>query len=202
MTDHHPRHRFDPSKARNLLDPTRRLIADPVQMVREMGVKPGLRVGDFGCGPGFFTPALLEVVGPAGRVVAVDDEPAMLELLRERLPQPAPRVQILAADVRATGLPAAALDGVFFAFTLHEVESLLALREAWRVLTPGGVVLALEWGTAPCPERGDGRPAGPPMDHRLSVEKLAGLMEEVGFREISGGERLGGCQYWRTGRKP
>lgn len=197
---HHPRHRFDPAKARNLLRPERRLIHEPMELLRAMGVTPGLRLGDFGCGPGFFTAPLLEVAGDQGGVTALDDEPAMLDLLRGHVP-PSARLRVVRGDATRTGLEAESLDGILFAFTLHEVQTRPALMEASRLLTPGGRVWALEWGGGPCPDRGDGQPAGPPMDHRLLEEKLTALLESAGFTVEARGQRLDGCQYWlRAGK--
>ncbi|NPV91945.1 MAG: class I SAM-dependent methyltransferase [Firmicutes bacterium] len=42
-------------------------------------LKPGYTAVDIGCGPGFFTTAMAEMVGDEGRVIAADLQPAMLE---------------------------------------------------------------------------------------------------------------------------
>ncbi|MFN0008885.1 MAG: class I SAM-dependent methyltransferase [Planctomycetota bacterium] len=44
-----------------------------------IGVKPGLRVLDLGCGPGFVTFELAERVGAGGEVVALDESPRWIE---------------------------------------------------------------------------------------------------------------------------
>ncbi len=46
-----------------------------------LGLAPGHRVADLGCGSGALLPLLAERVGPTGRVIGVDRDP--------RLPQPA-----------------------------------------------------------------------------------------------------------------
>ena len=102
---HQPKHLFDPARAASLLDPQQRMMADPLALVREMGILPGMRVVDLGCGAGFFTPALLEAVGEDGRVVAVELQESLLALLRERLDNH-PRLEMILADLSATGLQA------------------------------------------------------------------------------------------------
>ena len=66
-----------------LSTPLRRLVADPRRILRGL-VRPGDTVVDVGCGPGFFTLPLAEMVGETGRVVAVDLQSAMLDRVRTR----------------------------------------------------------------------------------------------------------------------
>jgi len=53
------------------LDPIRRLFESPKKLV-EPYVKDGQVVADLGCGSGYYTLALAELVGPKGKVYAVD----------------------------------------------------------------------------------------------------------------------------------
>ena len=48
----------------------------------------GLRLCDLGCGPGFFTATMAELVGPSGRVIAVDLQEEMLAKVRSKLVNP------------------------------------------------------------------------------------------------------------------
>ncbi|OSM01671.1 class I SAM-dependent methyltransferase [Magnetofaba australis] len=197
---HHPKHRFDPARAATLLDPKRRLIDDPLTLVRQMGVGEGMRVADLGCGAGFFTLPLLEAVGDGGHVTAVDVQPEVLEFFRQRAPD-APNLALTEADLTATGLPDDAFDAVFIAFTLHETPAMAALAEAKRILKPGGVAIVMEWGEfGPCPEREPGRKAGPPEDHRLLAAAMREHLRANALEEVEYGERLGGCHYWIRAR--
>jgi ubiquinone/menaquinone biosynthesis C-methylase UbiE len=61
----------------------RRRLVDPRKLVGRY-VRKGQTAADLGCGPGFFTIALAEVVGPTGIVFAVDsDERAVREVTRK-----------------------------------------------------------------------------------------------------------------------
>ena len=193
---HQPKHLFDPARAASLLDPQRRFLADPLALVREMGILPGMRVVDLGCGAGFFTHALLEAVGEKGWVVAVELQEPVLAFLRDRLAGH-PRLDVIQADLLATGLPAGQWDAVFVAFTLHEVPVQAALVEIRRILSPGGLLAILDWGHArTCPEREPGRKVGPPEEERLLPELLRRQLLEADWQETAYGERLGGCHYW------
>jgi ubiquinone/menaquinone biosynthesis C-methylase UbiE len=66
-----------------LSTPLRRLVTDPRRILRGL-VRPGDTVVDLGCGPGFFTLPLAEMVGETGRVVAVDLQAAMLDRVSAR----------------------------------------------------------------------------------------------------------------------
>lgn len=54
-------------------------------MMRQLEVKSGDRVLDFGCGPGRYVVPLSQVVGPSGRVFAFERDSAAIETTRERL---------------------------------------------------------------------------------------------------------------------
>lgn len=47
-------------------------------------VKPGMTVMDVGCGMGFFSIAMAQMVGDQGRVIAADLQEKMLDVLRRR----------------------------------------------------------------------------------------------------------------------
>jgi SAM-dependent methyltransferase len=197
MTNHHnPHHRFDPAKAKKLLDPKWRLIDDPLLLIQQMGIKSGLHVVDLGCGAGFFTKPLLETVGNDGKVAAVDLQKPILDFFYEYVKKP-PNLEVIQADLCQTGLESDQWDVVFIAFTLHEVKVADALKEISRILRPGGLVVALEWGNIePCPQRDGEHAVGPPEDHRLLPPTLLHQLKEAGFKTINKEDRLGGCQYW------
>lgn len=64
-------------------NPVRRLVHDPAAIFRGL-VSTGDTVVDVGCGLGYFTLALAELVGPQGRVIAVDVQQEMLRRARRR----------------------------------------------------------------------------------------------------------------------
>lgn len=57
----------------------------PTRMRKELNVKPGMTVCDMGCGNGFHTLPLAEMVGEKGKVLAVDVQPEMIEMLKKRI---------------------------------------------------------------------------------------------------------------------
>jgi arsenite methyltransferase len=115
-----------------------------------LDARPGERGLDVGCGPAFLACELGRDVGPAGRIVGIDESPEMLEAARARIARTemADRVEVRQADAARLAFPAAAFDFVTAAqvyLYVSDVEG--ALAEAARVLRPGGrlAVLDTDW---------------------------------------------------------
>jgi len=64
-------------------NPLRRLIHKPEKIFGHY-VQEGMTVMDIGCGMGYFTLALAEMVGDRGRVIAVDLQQKMLDIMLKR----------------------------------------------------------------------------------------------------------------------
>ncbi len=62
-----------------------RLWSEPAHRLWEIArIQPGMSVLDVGCGPGNATVDLAELVGPAGRVVGIDESPLYLKHLHDK----------------------------------------------------------------------------------------------------------------------
>lgn len=66
-----------------LINPLRRWHQNPAKIL-DGHVRPGMTVLEPGPGMGFFTLDLLRMVGPSGKVIAVDLQPKMLDKLKRR----------------------------------------------------------------------------------------------------------------------
>ena len=114
------------------------------EALRRIGIEPGDRVLDAGCGAGVF----LELVAARGGIGAgTDAAPELLELARGR----APGADLRSGDLEALPWEDDSFDLVtgFTSFFLAD-DFVAALREAGRVARPGGTVFAQVWGA---PER-------------------------------------------------
>jgi ubiquinone/menaquinone biosynthesis C-methylase UbiE len=126
-------------------NPLRRMLHDRHAILRPL-VREGMTVADLGCGMGYFTVALAELVGRDGRVVAVDVQRPQLERTGRRCEQAGVRgrVELVLADVGALRLDRP-LDLALSFWMLHEVERLERfVDEVLAALRPGGAWLVAE----------------------------------------------------------
>lgn len=158
-----------------------------------LGLKPGTRLLDVGCGAGL----ALQIAAKRGaRVSGIDASAPSIEIARERVPG----ANLSIGEMEELTFPAASFDVVtsFNAFQ-YAASPLTALREARRVLKPGGKVVMVTWGL---PENCEHRitlaavssclpppPPGVGGPFALSEPgKLEGLMEQAELKPIESGE--------------
>jgi SAM-dependent methyltransferase len=122
--------------------------ADHVGLIRP-AVEPGGTWADIGAGQGAFTLALADLLGPGGRIVAVDRDARVLranaEAVRGRFP--AVDYATLTADLTSS-LDLPELDGLVAANSLHYVprDRQVAVIQALAAhLRPGGRFVVVEY---------------------------------------------------------
>ena len=104
-------------------------------LVDALGLTPGQRVLDVGCGPGWHGERIAERTG--AHVVAVDQSPRMVELAGGR------GLEAVVADVQALPFDDGSFDCVVAAWMLYHVADLdRGVAELARVLRPGGLLVA------------------------------------------------------------
>ena len=112
------------------------------------GVTVGSRVLDVGAGPGYATVELAEIVGPAGRVVAIERSQRFLAFAREACARRGlANVELRELDLMAQPLGVSGLDAAWCrwvaAFVSHPARLVAAIAGALR---PGGVAMFHEYG--------------------------------------------------------
>jgi ubiquinone/menaquinone biosynthesis C-methylase UbiE len=131
-----------------LASPVRKYFQDPVHILSSY-VRAGMSVLEPGPGMGFFTLEIARLVGPSGRVVAVDAQPQMIEGLKRRARKAGLLDRIDARVARAESMALGDLDGAIdftFAFAVvHEMPSAVHFfDEAARVMKPDASLLLAE----------------------------------------------------------
>jgi ubiquinone/menaquinone biosynthesis C-methylase UbiE len=119
---------------------------DAEAMLDHIGIEPGWRCVDLGCGPMGILPALSRRVGPSGQVVGVDISAQQLAAARELAEREGlTNVELVKADVFDTELPRASFDLVHVRFVFTPLGRDQALmRELLSLVRPGGVVVTEE----------------------------------------------------------
>jgi len=126
-------------------NPLRRLVQDPQRILAGL-VQPGQIAADIGCGMGYFTIPLAQMVGEQGRVYAVDLQAEMLAGLRRRAAKAGvlERIVLHKTPPDRLELP----QQVDFALTfwmVHETpDAGVFLSQVYTLLKPGGKLLLVE----------------------------------------------------------
>jgi SAM-dependent methyltransferase len=112
------------------------------RLLRDAGLRRGMRVADLGCGVGMVTALLAEIVGPEGEVVGVDYSGAQLAQARAHTVGTAKNIKFVEASAADTGLPRESFDLVYSRFLLiHLPDPEAALREMLALLKPNGILV-------------------------------------------------------------
>ena len=120
---------------------------DCTTMLKALKIEPGQTVCDLGCGNGFYTLKLAHMVGPDGKVLAVDIQKQMLALLRRSmLKEKLENIDPILATPVDPRLPEGKLDLVLMVDVYHEIsnpeEVLAAVRKS---LKPDGRLVLVEF---------------------------------------------------------
>jgi len=138
-------------------------FSSPRENVLQLGLREGMKVGDFGSGSGHYTKVAAAIVGHGGRVYAIDVQEDVLKHLKLNSHEHHQRIiETVWGDIEKLGgthLKEASLDAVILANTLFQVDNRVGLlSEIRRVLKPGGKFMLIDWagsygGMGPTPER-------------------------------------------------
>lgn len=150
-----------------------------------LGLAPGLVVADIGAGSGTLTIPVARRVAPTGRVLAVDIQPEMLELLRARCrSEGVDNVRTIQGTEKTPNLPARSVDLVFLVDSYHEFSFPYEMaRGLRRALRPGGRLLLIEY-------RGEDPEVPIPPLHKMTEEQVRRELEPLGFRWVETREDL------------
>jgi SAM-dependent methyltransferase len=111
------------------------------------GITVGQTVLDVGCGPGWATLDLAEMVGPTGRVIAVDRSRRFLDVLEARCKHlGVTNVTVVESDLDHVELDAGIADAAWCRWVLAFVlDPRKLLERVTRALKPGGRFIAHEY---------------------------------------------------------
>jgi len=120
----------------------RDLLQNPRKSLEKAGLRKGMSVVDYGCGPGSFTIPAAELVGQDGKVFAVDIHPLAIRAVRQKaLRKGLPNVEAILVQGYDTGIGESSIDRVLLIDTIHLIDDPDALfREIHRMLRPDGLL--------------------------------------------------------------
>lgn len=114
---------------------------------RRAGFRPGQTILDLGCGPGYTSIDLAQLVGPKGCVIALDTSARFIDHLRATAASlKLNQIEAQVADAEQLDLPANSIDGAYsrwmFCFLADPKEVLSAVA---RSLRPGGPIAITDY---------------------------------------------------------
>ncbi|MEE2908549.1 MAG: class I SAM-dependent methyltransferase [Planctomycetota bacterium] len=115
-------------------------------LVELMDVEPDEVIADIGSGTGYFSLRLARQV-PKGKVIAVDIQPEMNEILEENARQEGiENVETVLGEIDDTKIPANTIDVVLFVDAYHEFSHPWEMkRSLMKAMRPGGRIVLVEY---------------------------------------------------------
>lgn len=152
---------------------------NPQKLMDALGIKPGQTICDLGCGNGYYTLELARLVGPTGKVFAVDIQPEMLRLLESRAGQNnLKNIQLILNTPTDPKLPANSVDLILVVDVYHELSypehMLKALRKS---LKPDGRIVLVEF-------RGEDPTVPIKPLHKMTKKQVRKELEPNGFKLV------------------
>jgi ubiquinone/menaquinone biosynthesis C-methylase UbiE len=142
------------------------------QIIQHLALKPGMKVLDFGCGPGRLTIPVAKEIGPGGQVTAFDIQPGMLQRVRDKAQaEHLENIEFIQGSAGEEKLGHNQYDRALLVTVLGEIPDRKAvLAEIYESLKPGGILSVTEV------------IADPHFQRRKNVTCMA---ESVGFVETA-----------------
>ena len=158
---------------------------DCEQLLKALKIRPGQTLCDFGCGNGFYSLKLARLTGSAGKVYAVDIQPEMLRMLRQRAKQEkVNNIEPVLGSSTDPHLPPGRFDLLLMVDVYHELsypeEVLAAIRKS---LKPDGRVALVEF-------RGEDPEVPIRPLHKMTKSQILKEFPPNGFRLVGQYDKL------------
>ena len=116
-------------------------------LVKSLGLRPGEVVADIGAGTGYLSRRMSRIIGEQGKVLAVDIQPEMLELIGKNMAEAkVTNVKPILGTISDPHLPPALVDLVVMVDVYHEFSHPFEMMEnICKSLKPGGRVAFVEF---------------------------------------------------------
>ena len=157
-------------------------LIDSDKLFHELDLQKGISFLDVASGRGIYSLSVSDIIGPQGRVFAVDLWAEGIEMLKTAAQEKGiENITALISDVgRRIPVEDQSIDVCLIATALHDfVEDRIdrgVLNEIVRVVKPAGILAVMEF------KKIDG-PPGPPIHIRLSPEDVTDWLSPYGFKK-------------------
>jgi ubiquinone/menaquinone biosynthesis C-methylase UbiE len=144
----------------------RDFFSPPKNSLKEVGIKTGFQVLDYGCGPGGYIAPLTDLVGKSGKIYALDTSHQAIKRIKKMIvTKHLTNLETIHSDCK-TGLADNSLDVIVLYDTFHTLKHPHdVLKELHRVLKARGILSV--------------------SDHHLEESELINSLKESGFFKLS-----------------
>jgi ubiquinone/menaquinone biosynthesis C-methylase UbiE len=165
------------------------MFLEPEKNISQFHIDPGMKVADLGAGTGFYAFLMAELVGPLGKIYALDIQKDLLnKLKKDAVEKNINNIEVIWADldeINGTTLQDSYVDRVAITNSLFQMENKdNTIKEAYRILKPKGKLLLIDWSDSYSG-------LGPKPGDVLKPDAARVLCEHCGFvfeKEINAGD--------------
>ena len=152
---------------------------NPEQVIKQLNIKEGMQVADFGCGAGYFVIPMAKIVKDQGKVYALDVLDSALESVRSRarieglfniMPRRCNLEVFTGSQIENNSIDLVLLSNILF----QSDNKSGIIKEAVRIIKPGGEFAVIDWLA--------NQPLGPSKDLIVSIEDIKKMTEENGLK--------------------
>jgi precorrin-6B methylase 2 len=165
--------------------PEREKEEQPARLIEILKFKPGEVVADVGAGSGYLTFRLAEKVGATGKVLAVDVQPEMLDIIRKKMKdRGAANIEPVLGTETDPKLPAGAVDTIVMVDVYHEFSHPYEMAAAMaKSLKVGGRLVFVEY-------RLEDKTVPIKLVHKMSERQVKKEMEQFPLKHVKTFETL------------
>lgn len=167
-------------------------LMNPDEIIKDINIKSGMTVADFGCGAGYFSIPIAKILNNSGKLFAIDVlSSALGSVLSKAKLYGLLNVETIRGNIESIGgskIKDGSVDIVVLAnilFQCNDYDSVIS--EAKRVLKGNGIVVIIDW----IP---DEVPLGPKFEHCLSENDIKKILIKNGLK-ITGKFDAGSHHY-------
>lgn len=127
--------------------PEREQEENPARLLELLNIRPGDVVADIGAGSGYHAIRMSRLVGAKGKILAVDIQPEMLDLIRQRMKKDGiDNIEPILGEVADPKLKANSVDLILMVDVYHELEFPYEMTaKLVDALKPGGRLVLVEF---------------------------------------------------------
>ncbi len=155
------------------------------EMIKALQLKEGMTVADVGCGNGYHSLLMAKIIGDKGKVLCVDIQQKMLDLLKERAKKKnIKNYELIKGKYTDPMLPKGKVDLVLLVDAYHEfTDPENMLRKMRESLSENGVIALVEF-------RSEDKKVPIKEDHKMSKAQIEKELTANGFKLVRSYDKL------------